>query len=86
MSRWLGVVYNAFKDPVHSLFYVLAMLCLGFHLTHGIQSFFQTYGLTNTSNQNAIKCISNFSGYFIALAYSSIPIYVLWSLCMGPTK
>ena len=71
-----GVVYNAFMDPLHSLLYIIAMLCLGLHLAHGIQSFFQTYGLSQ-DRLPAIKKISNLAALIIALAYSSIPVYVL---------
>ena len=76
VSRGLyGVVYNSFTNLGHSLFYIIAMMCLGLHLAHGIQSFFQTYGLL----QNKMSCVrqlSNAMALLIAFAYSSIPVYV----------
>ena len=72
-----GVVYNSFADPLHSLLYIIAMICVGSHLDHGVQSFCQTFGFT--SHQCA-PCIYKFSRWFavlITLGYSSIPVYVL---------
>ena len=74
-----GLVYNAFSDPWHSLFYILAMVCLGLHLTHGIQSFFQTYGWSNERNSLYINKLSNALGFLVAFGYSTIPVYVLLS-------
>ena len=72
-----GVVYNSFINPWHSLGYIAAMCCLGFHLAHGIQSFFQTFGFDRSQNEFIIKNISNFLGIAIAFGYSTIPILVM---------
>lgn len=72
-----GVVYNSFQDPAHSLLYVIAMTALGLHLSHAIQSFVQTMGFNHARYTPAIQKISNGLGFLIALAYSSIPVYVL---------
>ncbi len=71
-----GVVYNAFTDPTHSLLYIVAMFCLGLHLSHGIQSFFQTFGWISPRTSPTIAKVSNALGFLIACAYSSIPVYV----------
>ena len=39
------ITTQAFKNGWYSLFYVVCMLSLGFHLFHGVQSGFQTIGL-----------------------------------------
>jgi succinate dehydrogenase / fumarate reductase cytochrome b subunit len=72
-----GVVYNSFLNPIHSLLYIIAMASLGFHLAHGVQSFIQTFGFNHPKYTPAVLKVSNFFGIFIALAFSSIPIYVL---------
>ncbi|MBI5150209.1 MAG: succinate dehydrogenase cytochrome b subunit [Candidatus Omnitrophica bacterium] len=71
-----GVVYNSLGNPVHCVLYIAAMLCVGTHLSHGIQSFIQTFGLVGERRLPAVRRISNALGIAIALAYSSIPIYV----------
>ncbi len=73
-----GVVYNSFLNPVHSGLYILAMMCVGFHLAHGVQSFVQTFGFNHPDYFPWVKKISNAFGVLIALGYSSIPIYILF--------
>ncbi len=72
-----GVVYNSFQDPVHSLLYILAMLAVGLHLSHGIQSFFQTYGFSHPTYTPLIKKFSETVAFVIAAAYISIPVAVM---------
>ena len=72
-----GIVVNSFSDPVHSLLYVAAMMCLGLHLGHGVESFMQTFGINNPQCTPKIKAFSYWFGFLIAWGYSSIPIYVL---------
>ena len=72
-----GVVYNSFTDPVHSVLYILAMMCLGFHLGHGVESFMQTFGFNDPGYTPQIKIVSYLFGFLIAVGYSSIPLYVL---------
>ena len=72
-----GVVYNSFLNPIHSVLYIIAMACLGFHLAHGVQSFLQTFGFNETKHTSSIYKFSNIFGFVIAAAFSSIPIYVL---------
>lgn len=72
-----GVVYNAFKTPWHSALYILAMCCIGFHLTHGLQSFMQSLGLHHEKYTPLIKIVSVLLGLGVAVVFSSIPLYVL---------
>ena len=39
-----GVVWNSFLNPLRVLVYLAAVWCVGMHLSHGIQSLFQTIG------------------------------------------
>ena len=72
-----GIVYNVFSDPLHSTLYIIAMGALGLHLSHGIQSFIQTFGLNHPKYTPAIRKASNIVAGLIALTFSSIPVYVL---------
>lgn len=71
-----GIVYNSFVQPLHSGLYIMAMGCLGFHLAHGLQSFFQTYGL-NSKRSKMLGYVSGFFGLLVAFGFSLIPIFVL---------
>jgi len=72
-----GVVYNAFSDPVHSALYVVAMIAIGLHLSHGIQSFVQTLGFDHPRYMPAVQKFSNGVAIFIAVVFSSIPVCIL---------
>jgi succinate dehydrogenase / fumarate reductase, cytochrome b subunit len=41
-----GVVVHAFSNPIITGLYILAMIFLGLHMIHGVQSSFQSLGLT----------------------------------------
>jgi succinate dehydrogenase / fumarate reductase, cytochrome b subunit len=73
-----GMVYNSFLNPATSLFYVIAMIAIGFHLNHGIQSFAQTVGGNHSVYTPYIKKIGASLSVIIALGFSSIPLYVLF--------
>jgi len=70
-----GLVYNYFTNPVHDVLYIIAMIFLGLHLSHGVQSVVQTCGF-RPRWETVIKKLSNYFALFIVLGYSSIPIYV----------
>lgn len=72
-----GIVYNSFKDPIHSGLYIAAMLALGLHLSHGIQSFVQTFGINRERVSVGLKIFSVLAGYGVAIGFSLIPVYVL---------
>lgn len=71
-----GVVYNSFLDPIHGALYILAMCCIGFHLMHGIQSAFQTYGFNHPKYTPQIRQWSFAIGFLIAVLYSAIPVAI----------
>ena len=73
-----GVVYNSFLDPIHSVLYIFAMFCLGFHLWHGVDSFMQTFGLKNEKYASIVEKTSHWFAALITVGYSSIPLGVMW--------
>lgn len=72
-----GLVWNAFLDPWRSAFYVAAVIGVGMHLTHGIQSLFQSLGITHPRYTPWIQKISVLVGVVVAVGFALIPIYVL---------
>lgn len=70
-----GVVINAFGNPVHGMFYIIAMLCVGLHLHHGVASFIQTFGFNHPTITPLVKRVSHWFALFITVGFSSIPIY-----------
>jgi succinate dehydrogenase / fumarate reductase cytochrome b subunit len=72
-----GIVYNSFKDPIHSVLYIIAMIAVGTHLSHGIESIFQTFGYNNATYTPVIAQTGRILAFIITVAFSSIPIFVL---------
>jgi len=72
-----GLVYNSFTNPVHGLLYIIAVVFLGLHLSHGVQSFVQTCGFRPKWG-DLIQKWSNYFALTMVAGYSSIPIYVYW--------
>lgn len=72
-----GVVVNSFGNPWHSAIYILAMVMVGLHITHGIQSIAQTFGINHPGYTPWIKLISRVLGVIIAVGFSTIPVYVM---------
>lgn len=70
-------VSAAFKDPVYSIAYIIAMILLGFHLNHGFQSAFQTFGWNNKKYFPVIQKIGFFYSWITAILFALIPIYFL---------
>lgn len=73
-----GLVFNSFLNPFRALFYVIAMCAVGMHLTHAVQSIFQTFGFSHRYYTPIIQRISIGLGAFVAVGFSSIPIYVFF--------
>lgn len=72
-----GLVWNRFLVIPRSVFYILAVTAVGMHLTHGIQSSFQTIGVPHEQYSGVIDRISLGIGVAVALGFSAVPIYVI---------
>jgi succinate dehydrogenase / fumarate reductase cytochrome b subunit len=79
--------YNVYSNVVTSfrgwpvaLFYIVAMLALGFHLRHGVWSMFQTLGLINPKSDRIIHRLAVIATLLIVIGFISIPMAVLAGL------
>jgi succinate dehydrogenase cytochrome b subunit len=70
-----ALVVRAFSDPWYSGFYVLALAALGLHLSHGIQSGFQTLGLNHPRYTPWVKRLGLALAILLMLGFMSMPIY-----------
>lgn len=73
-------VVVGFSNPFVSLFYVLAMVALGFHLFHGGFSLFQTLGLRTPKYEKPVKAVLAALCTVIVVVNVSFPIAVLAGL------
>ena len=75
-----GIVVNSFANPLHSVFYIVAICCLGLHLSHGVESIFQTLGYNRSRFVQAATLLSRCISLLIVFGFCSIPVYVLFFL------
>jgi succinate dehydrogenase / fumarate reductase cytochrome b subunit len=78
-----GMVLSSFQDLLISLIYVVAMGAVLLHLTHGIQSSFQTLGLNNERTIPVITRTGSLMAYVLFVGFVSIPIIILFGLMKG---
>lgn len=74
IKDYASVVEIGFSQLWIVVFYVAAMFALAFHLSHGIQSAFQTLGLNNKSIAPTLKTIGVVLAYGICALFAIIPI------------
>jgi succinate dehydrogenase / fumarate reductase, cytochrome b subunit len=77
------MVVRNFQSVFISLVYIFAMTALALHLTHGIQSLFQTLGLNNEKTMPLIIKAGAITAIILALGYISIPVFVLTGILKG---
>lgn len=73
------LVVNLFQDGAYVIFYVVAILLLGFHLDHGFQSAFQSLGLNHKRYTPFIKLLGTLFSVAMTLGFISIPLVIYFS-------
>lgn len=76
MVLWELVVEN-FKNPLVVAWYVIAMITLGFHLSHGTSSVLQSLGIIKSDWRGGSRTIGAIIGWAIAIGFALMPIYVI---------
>lgn len=73
--QYFDIVIHFFRIWWYVLLYVTAMVLLGFHLNHGFQSAFQTFGWNHKKYFPMIKKIGTLFAMIMAIGFASMPIY-----------
>ena len=71
------IVIEWFAMPWYSILYVISMILLGYHLNHGFQSAFQTFGLNHKKYTPVIQKIGTLYAVIMAVGFGSFPVYFL---------
>jgi len=71
------LVAEAFRSPWYDGFYLVALAFLGFHLRHGFQSAFQTFGL-RPGLRPIVDAIAILFWLIVPIGYATMPIYFLF--------
>ncbi|MCX8107144.1 MAG: succinate dehydrogenase cytochrome b subunit [Ignavibacterium album] len=73
--QYYDIVVGFFQIWWYVLLYIVAMVLLGFHLNHGFQSAFQTFGWNHKKYTPLIKKIGTAYAIIMAIGFASMPIY-----------
>jgi succinate dehydrogenase / fumarate reductase cytochrome b subunit len=74
-TNMANTIKDAFHNPWYVLIYVGSAMFLAFHLNHGFQSAFTTFGLNNKKYKSLISLFGSFFAFvFVGLGFSIIPI------------
>jgi succinate dehydrogenase / fumarate reductase cytochrome b subunit len=73
--QYFDIVAGFFKIWWYAILYVIAVLLLGFHLNHGFQSAFQTFGWNHKRYFPVVQKIGTLYAIIMTLGFVSMPIY-----------
>jgi succinate dehydrogenase / fumarate reductase cytochrome b subunit len=79
-----AMTYYGFKNPVLTALYVLAMVALYLHLSHGVSSLFQSLGLSNARLQPVLFRLGLLVAVLVSLGNIALPLSVLFGLVPPP--
>jgi succinate dehydrogenase / fumarate reductase cytochrome b subunit len=70
------LIYEVFSNPGAVAWYLVSLVLLGFHLTHGVRSIFQSFGLLHPAYQPVIKKAGIIYSIVVAGGFISQPLFV----------
>ena len=70
-----GLVVRSFKNPLIAGWYVVAMIPLGLHMSHGFASALQTLGVNRPNWRPRLQLAGALLGWAIALAFLALPVW-----------
>ena len=70
------LVNDSYQNIFFVVFYVISMIVIGFHLSHGFQSAFQTLGLNHKKYTPIIKSLGTGYSILVPLGFAIIPVYM----------
>ena len=75
-----SMVVLSFQKFLISLIYVAAMVFLFLHVSHGFQSFIQTFGFNNGSSLHVLEKVSKGVALVLLFGYISIPVLIIFGI------
>lgn len=76
MRDLFRLMVDVFHQPGYVLWYVVALILLMFHLSHGVGSIFQSFGLLHPGYQPLINKVRWIYSIVVVAGFISQPVYV----------
>jgi succinate dehydrogenase / fumarate reductase, cytochrome b subunit len=70
------LVHEVYKEPLHVVFYVLSMVVVGLHLSHGLSSAFQSMGLEHPRYNAFVRGAGLTIAIVMGLGFALIPVVI----------
>jgi succinate dehydrogenase / fumarate reductase, cytochrome b subunit len=70
------IVSKAFSNPLYVIFYILAMIIAGLHVSHGLWSAFQTLGANHPKYMSIIMMASLVFSLIVGIGFGFLPVYI----------
>jgi succinate dehydrogenase / fumarate reductase cytochrome b subunit len=83
MRDLFRLMVNVFKQPGYVVWYLISMVLLGIHLSHGVGSVFQSFGWMNGRFQPLLRKLSIGYAVIVALGFISQPLYIYFFASQG---
>jgi len=74
------LIVEVFQSPAYIAWYVVCLVLLAFHLSHGVSSVFQTLGANHPKYNCMIRKLSIGYSIFVVAGFLSQPLYVFFLL------
>ena len=74
------MMVQGFSSALPVIIYLVGLFFLFLHVSHGIQSLFQTLGLSNDKSLPFMEMVSKLVGVVLLVGYISIPMLVVFGL------
>jgi succinate dehydrogenase / fumarate reductase cytochrome b subunit len=75
-SSIFAIVNAKFSNPLYVLIYIVAMIVVAFHVSHGFWSAFQTLGANHPEYLPVIKTAGLVFSIIIGIGFGVLPIYI----------
>jgi succinate dehydrogenase / fumarate reductase, cytochrome b subunit len=73
-------VVVGFGNPIAAALYIVAMILVGFHLSHGIWSMFQSMGFSHPRYTPMLKKFSAVFSWLLVAGFIAVPLAVLFGI------
>ena len=68
------LVVRTFQDPIYVAIYLVAILALGLHLSHGVDGAFRSLGVYSSRGMKFAKCFAKLFAITLSVLYAIIPV------------
>lgn len=83
MRDLFKLMVEVFQQPGYVIWYLVALVLLGIHLSHGVGSVFQSFGWMNGRFQPLLRKLSIAYAVVVALGFISQPLFIYFFASQG---